>query len=359
MRHDFLIENRTELIDRCRLKVAARRAPRATPAELEHGIPLFLDQLTGMLPAARSAIGVGPSSGPAAESRMERGATRHGRELLRNDFSIDQVVHDYGDLCQSIMEIASAQGRRISVEDFAILNGRLDNAIAGAVAEYARRREDIKLEAGQLATHEVMAALAGEMRSLLNTAIVAITAIKGGGAGFGGATASALDRSLIGMHGAIDRLLAQSRVEGVAGPSMAIVDLSAFIGDVRPAAALEARLAGCELAVTAVDEGIFMEVDPEPLASALAVLLREACRASGPDGVVMLGARSVERRVLIEIQDANPEADRWDAGAQAAAFALVRERIEASGGRMFSRQPPRGTCVATIAVPRKSPLGLP
>ncbi len=45
MLHDFLTAQRAELIERCRLKVAGRRAPQATDVELEHGIPLFIDQL--------------------------------------------------------------------------------------------------------------------------------------------------------------------------------------------------------------------------------------------------------------------------------------------------------------------------
>ena len=49
MLHEFLTNNRAALIDLCRERVSRRRAPRATPAELEHGIPLFLDQLTVML----------------------------------------------------------------------------------------------------------------------------------------------------------------------------------------------------------------------------------------------------------------------------------------------------------------------
>lgn len=45
MLHEFLTIHRADLIERCRLKVANRRAPQATDAELEHGIPLFIDQL--------------------------------------------------------------------------------------------------------------------------------------------------------------------------------------------------------------------------------------------------------------------------------------------------------------------------
>jgi hypothetical protein len=41
----FLIANRTDLIERCRAKVAQRPVPMATEKELEDGIPLFLDQL--------------------------------------------------------------------------------------------------------------------------------------------------------------------------------------------------------------------------------------------------------------------------------------------------------------------------
>ena len=45
MLHEFLTINRADLIERCRLKVTKRLAPKATDAELAHGIPAFLDQL--------------------------------------------------------------------------------------------------------------------------------------------------------------------------------------------------------------------------------------------------------------------------------------------------------------------------
>ena len=172
MLQDFLLANRSDLIARCRAKVAQRRAPRATPAELEFGIPLFLDQLTRMLPARSDA---------REERKMQAGATRHGSELLRHDFSIDQVVHDYGDLCQSIMEVASEQRAPISVEEFGILNIRLDDAIAGAVTQFADERQTLMDDESKLATNQRLGLLAAEMRNLLNTAIVAISAIKGGG----------------------------------------------------------------------------------------------------------------------------------------------------------------------------------
>jgi hypothetical protein len=103
MLHEFLTSNRAELIERCRLKVAQRSAPRVTPAELTHGIPLFLDQLIKTLEVeqtsepmrSRKASGPAGGGGPWM-SEMATAAALHGRELLQQGFTMDQVVHDYG-----------------------------------------------------------------------------------------------------------------------------------------------------------------------------------------------------------------------------------------------------------------------
>ena len=90
MLHEFITENRSEIIARCRVKVAARPAPRPTPAELKHGVPLFLDQLAEILRMKA-----------ASSSEIRDSAGLHGDELLRLGFTVGQVVHDYGDICQS------------------------------------------------------------------------------------------------------------------------------------------------------------------------------------------------------------------------------------------------------------------
>ena len=94
MLQDFISTHREEIIRRAREKVARRVAPRPTPHELASGIPLFLTQLGEVL---RREID-GRDMGVAA--------TEHGGDLLQQGFSIAQVVHDYGDLCQAITELA-------------------------------------------------------------------------------------------------------------------------------------------------------------------------------------------------------------------------------------------------------------
>lgn len=69
----FLAENREELIERCRAKVATRRAPRATPEEIVNGVPLFLAQLVATFPD-------GVLSAPETELLAAQAAAKHGRE---------------------------------------------------------------------------------------------------------------------------------------------------------------------------------------------------------------------------------------------------------------------------------------
>lgn len=368
---EFLTSNRKGLIDRCRAKVAQRRAPRATSAELEHGIPLFVDQLIEMLPG-RSGDSEeslpARASHSAAEAQLQDSAMKHGNELLRHDFTIDQVVHDYGDLCQAITELASEQDVPITAEEFGILNIRLDNAIAGAVTEYARQRDAFKADEGSLAENERLGVLAHEMRNLLNTAILAIAAIKGGGVGFAGATAAALDRSLIGMRGVIDRTLTAVRLADGAAPSREVIELGPFILEVQVAAALEASSKGCELTVLPVDPGILVEADRHMLASAVANLLQNAFKFTRSNSHVLLRAYASKGRVLIEVEDecgGLPEgameqlfrpfeqrnADRSGVGL---GLSISRQAVEANGGKLYARNIPDRGCVFTIELPQKT-----
>jgi molecular chaperone GrpE (heat shock protein) len=54
--HQFLLDNRADLIERCKAKVAKRPRRAATEAQLANGVPMFLDQLARTL----GAEGLGP-----------------------------------------------------------------------------------------------------------------------------------------------------------------------------------------------------------------------------------------------------------------------------------------------------------
>ena len=371
MLHEFLKLNRSELIERCRRKVSARRAPSTSSAASGHGVPLFLDQLTEMLAhSRRDPARAQPAPGAPltpAEARIEEGATIHGQELLLHDFTIDQVVHDYGDLCQSITELAAEQAAPITVQEFGILNIRLDNAIASAVTEFSRQREVLKSGEGAFAMNERLGMLAHEMRNMLNTTILAISAIRMGSVGFGGATAGALDRSLIGMRTLIDRTLTEVRLDGGAAPLQERIEIGPFIAEVRVAAALEASQRGCALSVSHVEPGMFVEADRHILASAVSNLLQNAFKFTRPDSTVVLTAYSSDGRVLIEVED---ECGGLADGAQELIFrpfqqraadrsgvglglSLSRKGIQTFGGKLSVRNIPGQGCVFSIDLPRK------
>jgi len=103
MLHDFLRAHRAELTARCQAKVAKRASPVSTAVELGRGVPVLIDQLVQMLAAEQpDPTTERTSESDALNADIDREAAQHGGELLRKGFTVDQVVHDYGDLCQAV-----------------------------------------------------------------------------------------------------------------------------------------------------------------------------------------------------------------------------------------------------------------
>jgi hypothetical protein len=172
-----ILASRGELLERCRSKLAARFAPDATPAVVEHGLPLFLDQLASVLQAERQTASRPSVTDPS--SAIGRSAAMHGLELLRLGYTVDQVVHHYGDVCQAVAEIAIAKHASISADQFRTLNRCLDEAIAEAVTAFADERENAALHQS-IKLHERLGALAEEQRRLIDVSLQTLAAIQNG-----------------------------------------------------------------------------------------------------------------------------------------------------------------------------------
>ena len=191
MLHEFVESKRGEIIARAKVKVAERAAPRATEAELTYGVPVFLDQLIDTL--KHHAL-------PSDE--MNASATKHGAEMLRLGFDVSQVVHDYGNVCQAVTELAFELNAQISVDEFHTLNRCLDDATAMAVVEYGRVRDE------SLADQRTEGAgtLAGELRNRIGTALLSFSILKGGAVTIRGSTGALHERSLKDLSDLINRL---------------------------------------------------------------------------------------------------------------------------------------------------------
>jgi hypothetical protein len=206
MLHEFVTLYRKELISRCEVKALTRPAPPPTNTMINHGVPMFLDELV-------DELRLGLSSNPD----ISKTATKHGHDLLRQGFTASQVVHGYGDVCQAITELAVEVGAPISTDDFRMLNRCLDDAIAAAVTAYGREgvepmkdsEEPIK-DNGEVAAETVrLEDLARDLRNSIYSAVYAFEALRSGSVGVAGATGQVLDRSLSSAHGLVGRLLGQ------------------------------------------------------------------------------------------------------------------------------------------------------
>jgi signal transduction histidine kinase len=356
MLHEFIAANRDEIISRCRAKVSTRSIPPPTEAEINHGVPLFLEQLVTAL----------RSGGATPNHEISRSAVLHGHDLLLQGFTVSQVVHDYGDVCQSITDLAMEMDAPISTDDFRTLNRCLDDAIAGAVTEFGRGRNQSTLDGEAARGTERLGFLAHELRNLMHTAILAFEVLKTGNVGVAGSTGQVLQRSLIGARDLIGRSLAEVRLaRGVQNRER--FQMSNFIDELVPAATLEATARGLTLTVVAVEEDVEIEADRQVLAAVVRNLLQNAFKFTHSHTTVTLRVGASAERVLIEVEDecgglaggnTNDEqfrpfeqrnADRTGLGL---GLAFSRWGVEANHGRIYARTLPGRGCIYTVDLPR-------
>ena len=354
MLQEFITLNRNEIIERCRAKVATRSVPPPTEAEINHGVPLFLDQLVDAL----------REGGDKLSPEISRSAVLHGHDLLLQGFTVSQVVHDYGDICQTITELALEQNAPVSTDDFRTLNRCLDDAIAGAVTEFGRGRNQSTLDGETARGNERLGFLAHELRNLLNTSLLAFDVLKTGDVGVGGSTGKVLHRNLVGARDLIGQSLAEVRLtQGIQNREQFAV--AGFIEDVAQAASLEAHERDITFTVIPVKDGIEIEADRQVLASAISNLLQNAFKFTRPRTIVTLRVGANADRVLIEVEDEcgglpgdtinlfRPFEQRGaDRSGLGLGLAYSKWAVEANRGRISARTIPGSGCVFTVDLPR-------
>ncbi len=347
--HDFIRANRAEILHRTRARVSSRSAPKPTTDEIESGIPFFLDELVEML---RDRL--------HSSATIDRSATRHGNDRFELGFTVTQVVHDYGDVCQVVTELAIERGATVSTEDFRVLNRCLDDAIAGAVTEFTRVTQK------QLTDHstERLGILAHELRNELNTAMLAHQILKDGKVGIGGSTGGVLGRSLQALQVLINRSLAEVRLDARIHNDHPI-DVRLFLGEIELAAAIAAQSAGISLTTQLGDQGVQVLGDRQLLSSAVTNMLHNALKYTAKGGHVTLKTSAAQGRVQIEVQDeCNGLPDSIVAGlfepfhhgpagnsGLGLGLSISARAVDAMQGTLVAQNLGRG-CVFTIDLPR-------
>ena len=371
--YEFLINNRANLAARCREKVALRPGRLASDAQLQNGVPMFLDQLIRTLAVERTFDPIasrnisGPSDGVVALSEVGITAAEHGRELLSLGFSVNQVVHDYGDLCQAITDLAIERDVPFQVEEFQTLNRCLDNAIAEAVTEFSYQRDSIAADKLKKDNNERLGYFVHELRNLLGTTALAFTAAKVGNLNLSGATGTILERSIFNLSKLIDDSLLDIKEIGQQTCTSTTFDLSTFIAEAKASAELSAEKIGCELEVLPVDADLRISGNRPLLLAALANILQNAFKFTLPETKVVLSAYASADKTRIDVTDhcgglpsgaaqsmflpfSQSGKNRTGAGL---GLTIAKQSVVASGGTLSVHNTPDVGCTFTISLPRQ------
>jgi len=371
MLHQFLTANRPGLIERCRAKIAQRKTPRATAKELEHGVPLFLDQLIKTLrleqtPNPMRSRAVSNSQGGGGAPAPGESAVPQGGELMQYGFTVDMVIHDYGYLCQAITDLAFELKTPVELDELRILNRCLDNGIAGAVTEFIRQRDFIAEEKQADALNQRLGFFAHELRNQLHTATLALLAIKGGNVGITGATGAILENSLAGMRNLINNSLTGVRISAGLPSLSQRFSLADFIAEMKLSALLEEDTRECSLAVADVDPQLAVDADRDLLSSAVGNLLQNAFKFTQHGTEVALTAYASGDRIRIDVGDqcgglptGNAEKmfepfsqSSTDKSGLGLGLSVSRSSVEANKGILSVHDIPGTGCVFTIDLPR-------
>ncbi len=314
---------------------------------------VFLGQLADTLQNELSAT-------PEAAETIGQTAALHGRELLGLGFSLSQVVHDYGDICQALTQIALEQNLTITTQEFHILNRCLDTAIAEAVTEHARLTAESRA-ADEL---ERLGRVAHEVRNRLNTALLAFTILKEGEVAPAGSTARVLGRSLLGLRDLVDRTLSEIRT-AASHHRPERVAVQGFFGDIGLAAQLQAEYKGVTFTVDPVDPELVVHVDRQLLESAVMNLISNAFKYTRTGGRVTLRGREENGRAFVDVEDAcggipegigdpfQPFGDRrgQDRTGLGLGLSIARKAMRAQGGDVRLHNMPGQGCVFSIELP--------
>lgn len=359
---------------RCRIKVGSRPGRSATDVQLQNGIPLFLEQLIRTLRVEQtsqrheSELISGPAGGGVALSDVSVSAAQHGKDLLGLGLTVDQVVHDYGDLCQSITDLAVERDAPFAVDEFRTLNRCLDNAISDAVTEFSYQRDGQHAARNADASNQRMGFFAHELRNLLGTASLAFGAAKAGNLSFTGATGSILERSLISLEKLITDSIEDVRASGHPAVTLGSFSLAEFIQEIYAAASLSAEVYDCSFRTLPVDSDLAVRGTRDLLMAAVANLLQNAFKFTTPGTEVLLTAYAQGDRILIDIKDhcgglaAGVEDTMFLPFSQAGTnrtgiglgLTIAKQTVSANDGTLTVHDLAGVGCVFTINLPRHS-----
>ncbi len=355
MLYQFLIDEREKILAATRRKAVALSDNRPTSEESERGLPRFYNRL--IVELRRESQGL-PKRGNRKHGAMS--TLKYGRELSRLGYTVSQVVHGYGVLCQAITETAESEHAEITAGEFSVLNLCLDLAIAEAVTGFTK---DAHLE--DVDSAERMGFLVHELRNALAAAIVAHSMVEKGVVGTGGSTNALLKRNLNRMRDILDRSFSEVRMHNEKAVGRDFVRLMDIVEEVEATAGEEARAKDMTIEVE-VESALTIVGDRNYLISAVSNLVQNAIKYSRPGEAVIVRSRTTDKSVILEVEDrcgglpkgkaeelfkphVQKGADRSGLGL---GLTISRQAVALNGGVLSVRDLPGKGCIFSISLPK-------
>ena len=365
MLHEFLLAQRDEILALCSNKILTLAGSRSSSEEMEKGLPVFYDELIEVLRADLDESASARNN--AIESVHRASAERRGKESLKLGYSISQVVHGYGALCQAITEyVAESSNQTASPREFNRLNFCLDIAIAEAVTEFNRgQRENAERDEVQR-----LGFLAHELRNALTSATLGYQLIITGKVGVNGSTSQIVVDAHRRMRDIIDRSLVEVRLRNEPTGQYQRCRVIHLFSEVEATTSFEASAKSISVRVEAVPE-LEILIDRHLIISALSNLVQNAIKFTKPGGIVWIRSKAVGGRVLLEIEDQcgglpPGEAEELfqpfsqmgtDKSGLGIGLTISRRAVSLNNGILSVRDVPHQGCVFSIDLPlASSPL---
>jgi len=316
--HEFLLKNKTDILDLTEEKTLELAGTRASSDQLKQGLPIFFQQLLGILLLERPAVtkpaaskkgatkganeadesAMAMAAGKPEEAEVAESAALHGTEMLRLGYTLSHVVHAYGAMCQSITELAEKKDFHIDVGGFHDLNQCLDVAIAGAVTEYQKLRDTQEKDRED----KHLGFLTHEMRNALTSATMAFQMIERGSVAVAGSTGKVVTKSLKRMQELIDRSLTDIRLRVDPEVHMESGRLLVIADQILVTAGMEAQSKKQKIELK-IDPNLVIEADQQAFHSALSNLIQNAIKFTREGGTIQIRGSVDEEHIIVEVED--------------------------------------------------------
>jgi signal transduction histidine kinase len=378
MLHEFITKEQQYILKKCDEETVKLAGSKEISPAIRKGWNSFLDQLIELLSSEHVTFDMYPDTGkPDADQKAQQAsdqdsqaktdkqklqpdAAARGKEYRRLGYTLSDVVHGYGIVCQGITTSATELKYQIATNEFSQLNLSLDVAIAAAVTGFELDTASERKQ-GEI---ERLGFLAHELRNSLTSAFIALELIESGDVGAKSNTGKLLNRSLQSMKMLIDSALMAVRIKLEPAPHLEWVKVIDVVSDIEITSAIEARQHEISFQIQVTpDLSVFS--DRQAFTSALANLTQNAVKFSHPGGKVTIRTKLTGSRAQIEIEDecgGLPEAklkslfkpfEQMDENKTGLGLGLTisRRAIELSDGIISARNVDSKGCVFTIDLP--------